>query len=335
MILVTGATGLVGAHLLLKLVQRNEKIRAIYRSEHKLKQVKRIFSYYVENPDVVFADIDFMQCDITDVVTLEKAFDSVSKVYHCAAYISFDPNHFKKLQKTNVEGTANIVNFCVEKNIEKLCYVSSIAAIGADPKKEQITEDLEFNPTDANVYALTKNAAELEVWRGTQEGASAVVVNPGVILGPGQWKSGSGAFFSQNAKTKRYFLPSGTGFISIADVVDTMLGLMESDIVNERYILVAENLSFAAVQAKIAKAFNLPAATKSIKLWQLQLFWRFDWLRSKITGSRRILSKSMAKSFETFDTYSSEKIEKDLGIKLKPLDKIIEFCCAIYQKENQ
>lgn len=335
MVLVTGATGLVGAHLLLKLSKKHKKIRAIYRSEAKLAMVKRIFGYYVKDTESVFEGIDWMPCDITDVSALAMAFDSITKVYHCAAYISFDPTRFKNLQKTNVEGTANVVNFCITNQVEKLCYVSSIAAIGRNLNNEPITEATEFSGTDASVYALTKNAAELEVWRGTQEGVPAVIVNPGVILGPGQWKRGSGTFISQYAKPKKYYLPSGTGFVGIDDVVETMYYLMESDIKNERFVLVAENLTFKEVQSKIAKAFQIRPPSKRIKLWQLEVFWRFDWLRNKLTGSRRVLSKNTAKSFRNFDTYNSNKIEKVLGKRLRPIEKMIGFCCTIFLEENQ
>ncbi|NKI31588.1 NAD-dependent epimerase/dehydratase family protein [Croceivirga thetidis] len=333
MTLVTGASGLVGAHLLLKLVQKNVKVRALYRTESKLETVKRIFGYYVDNPDQIFDKITWMACDITDVPTLERAFENIEQVYHCAAYISFDPNHYKKLQKSNVEGTANVVNLCIEKAVNKLCYVSSIAAIGSKGS-QPITETTEFNPTDASVYALTKNAAELEVWRGTQEGIPAVIVNPGVILGPGQWNQGSGTFFSKNSKPQKYFLPGGTGFVGIDDVVDSMMSLMESEISNERFILVSENLSFKEIQSRIAKAFGTKPPTKAIKQWQLELFWRLDWLRNKLVGSRRILSKAMTKSLQSEDTYSKEKIEMALGSTLRPLDDMITFCCSAYQQDN-
>ena len=200
MILVTGGTGLVGAHLLCKLTDGNEPIRAIYRKENKLNKVKKVFSYYCEDVEERFNKIEWVVCDLTDIAFLDKIFKDITQVYHCAAFISFDPAHYKGLMKSNQEGTANVVNQCIHHNIDKLCYVSSIATIGTPIKQKQATEETEFNTTNANVYALTKHAAESEVWRGSQEGLDVVIVNPGVILGPGFWYKGSGIFISRNSK---------------------------------------------------------------------------------------------------------------------------------------
>jgi len=335
MVLVTGATGLVGAHLLYALAQKKEKIRAIYRSEERLGQVEKIFGYYTANPKELTTIIEWVQCDITDVEKLRTAFDSIEKVYHCAAYISFDPSHLGKLQKSNVEGTANIVNLCIEHRIKKLCHVSSIATLGTPKKGGHIDEESEWNPMDASVYALTKYDAEMEVWRGTQEGVPAVIVNPGVILGPGQWHRGSGALFGHNSKKRSFYLPGGTGFIGVRDVVKTMLLLVESGIENERYILVSNNLSFKEVQSKIAKGFNLPPATIGVRPWQLELFWRWDWLKSTVTRSKRVLSRSVAKSLCKTDRYGNKKIREALGITFEALDEVISFSCASYLDDHQ
>ena len=185
MILVTGGTGLVGSHLLYQLAQAKAPVRAIYRSEQKLDQVLRLFNYYSENAVNLFERVHWIKADIKDISSLQHAFEGVKRVYHCAAMISFDPNDFWELAKINEEGTANVVNLCIANKIEKLCYVSSIAAIGRDPYKAEVTEQSEWKSNDVNPYALTKYLAEMEVWRGTQEGVPAVVINPGVILGPG------------------------------------------------------------------------------------------------------------------------------------------------------
>ena len=137
---------------------------------------------------------------------IEEAFKNIRKVYHCAALISFDPNDFKRLVEVNEEGTGNIVNLSISHKIDKLCYVSSIAALGKDPNSPEVTEQSEWRGTDVNPYALTKYLAEMEVWRGSQEGISTVIVNPGVILGPGFWESGSGRLSAvqQSMNPKKY-----------------------------------------------------------------------------------------------------------------------------------
>jgi len=164
MILVTGSTGLVGAHLLYALTKDNISIRALYRTQEKIERVKHVFSYYTNSVDSQFSKIEWVKGDINDLSSLEIAFKNVTHVYHCAALVSFNPDDYYKLRKVNIEGTANIVNLCIDHKITKLCYVSSIAALGSEIHTNMVTEDSEWNPEEShNVYAITKYGAELEV----------------------------------------------------------------------------------------------------------------------------------------------------------------------------
>ena len=227
MILVTGGTGLVGAHLLLKLTENEDSIRAIYRTATTIEKTKSLFRLYQK--ETSFVKIDWVHADITDVPSLEIAFQNVDYVYHCAGYISFDPNDEEKLRKINIEGTANIVNFCLSKNIKKLCHVSSIAAFGnVISNKIYIDEETEWNPEVYHSdYAISKYGAEMEVWRGQQEGLQVVIVNPGVILGSTIWKEGSGAIFTKIKNGLKFYTLGETGYIGVNDLVSTMFKLME------------------------------------------------------------------------------------------------------------
>src|SRR6476620_11680079 len=126
MVLITGATGLVGSHLALHLAENGESVRAIYRSLASLQKAKSLFALY--RKESLFDKIEWVHADIIDIPSLYSAFENIEFVYHCAALVSFDPNDEKALRKTNIEGTANIVNFCLQFNVVKLCHVSSIAA---------------------------------------------------------------------------------------------------------------------------------------------------------------------------------------------------------------
>ena len=179
MILVTGGTGLVGAHLLLHLLENGEeKIRAIYRKSKQIEKTKSLFELYKKSD--LFSKIGWIQADILDVPSLENAFEEVDYVYHCAGLISFNPDDENQLRKVNIEGTANIVNFCIDKKVTKLCHVSSIAALGNLTQNQTIiTEETEWNPEVLHSdYAISKYGAEMEVWRGQQEGLQVVIVNP-------------------------------------------------------------------------------------------------------------------------------------------------------------
>lgn len=333
MILVTGGTGLVGAHLLLHLVQKGETVRAIHRKESNLDRVAHIFSYYTDNATTLFQQIEWIQADITDIPSLEAAFRDVKYVYHCAALISFDPGDYFSLRKINTKGTANIVNLCLANQIKKLAYISSIAALGKHESSLHVDEETEWNDTNINVYALTKYAAEMEVWRGTQEGLDAVIINPGVILGAGFWDSGSGLYFKQIAKGLPMYPPSGTGFISVKDVVKIITSLMESNIKNQRYVALNKNLAHKDVLSKIAVQLGKKPSKKIVKYWQLSLFSKLDYFINLITRRGRKLTSNGVNSLKRQDIYSNEKIKDALGFKFDDLDAEINFISQKYLEE--
>jgi len=333
MILVTGGTGLIGSHLLYHLISNGNRVRSNFRTKESIEKVHKIFGYYTEDPSLLIEKIDWVQADITDIAGLECLFDGIEQVYHCAALISFDPKDFKSLEQTNVEGTANIVNLSLKYGVKKLCYVSSIAAIGPSLKGKESTEENEWNEAKASVYGITKYEAELEVWRGSQEGLSIVIVNPGVVIGPGFWKSGSGTFFSYASKGKTYFIPGGTGFVSVNDVINAMTKLMDSNIQTERFILVSQNMTYDQLFQKIASKLGVAPPTKKVSNFMLECFWRWDWVRSNILGKRRKLSRAMAKGLYHQENYSNNKIKSSLDFTFEDLDKSIVFCCDKFMEK--
>jgi len=332
MILVTGGTGLVGAHLLLKLTQEEEQVRATFRSKSKLDRVRNLFGSQHPEGSRLFTRVEWVEADLNNLPKLEEAFEGIRRVYHCAALISFDPRDFRKLKRINVKGTANVVNLCLAFKVEKLCYVSSIAAFSHNDGKTPVDEESEWLGA-TNVYGLSKYLAEMEVWRGAQEGVPVVIVNPGVIVGPGFWRQGSGSIFRAAAKGPKYFLPGGTGFVTVNDTVAIMTRLMNSVIQGERYILVDRNLSFESLMQMLAKGFQIKKPEKKLKHWQLELFWRLDWMRCVFSSKRRKLTRNQVKGFKNPVTYSNAKIKNTLNYKFEDLEEVITQCCELYRAE--
>lgn len=336
MILVTGGTGLVGSHLLYNLIVEGYNVRAIYRRPHKLESVKKVFSYYCEDFDALYNKIDWVEANINDIPSLEVAFEGITHVYHCAAFVSFEPDKYHQLRKINIQGTANIVNLCTTNNIKKLCYVSSVAAIGKSDKSETfINEETHWNPEeDHSVYAITKYGAEIEVWRGSQEGLEVVIANPGIILGPGFWRSGgSGSLFRQIHKGMPYYTNGISAYVDIWDVVNALTQLMNSAIKNERFILVSENLSFNEFQKSVAKELNVEPAKKEATTFILEIGWRLDWLNYKLRGKRRRFSKQMAKTVRSNRCYDNSKIKQALNFEFTPIDDSIKKVSAYFLKD--
>ncbi|WP_298504061.1 SDR family oxidoreductase [uncultured Maribacter sp.] len=334
MVLVTGGTGLVGSHLLLQLVQKETPVKAIYRQGSNLKRVKTIFSYYASNPQELFDKIKWIEADLLDVPALETAFLNVEYVYHAAAFISFNPKDYTVLKNINVTGTANIVNLCIANKITKLAYVSTIGTIGKSYPNQLATEKNEWKENHVNVYALTKYKAELEVWRASQENVPVVIINPGVIVGPGFWGRGSGALFTTAKKGYSYYPPGGTGFVSIDDVIHTLIGLMHSDIINQRFITVSDNLSFKEILCLIAPKLGKKSPKRELKFWQLRIGRYGDWLLNVFTQKGRRITKNSIHSLKNREFYSSEKIKTTLPYSFSNLEKSIEKCCSIFLEEN-
>ncbi|MDN3722801.1 NAD-dependent epimerase/dehydratase family protein [Aequorivita sp. SDUM287046] len=325
MILVTGGTGLVGSHLLYFLVKENERVRAIHRENSDITSVKKVFALYTSEVDSLFNKIEWFQASITDIPALSVAFRDISKVYHCAAIISFDPSKYKILKKINVEGTANIVNLCLTQDVEKLCYVSSVATLGSNIDDQLISEESPWNPDEKNnVYAITKYAAEMEVWRGSQEGLKVVIVNPGVILGSGPKDGGSGVIISLAANGIPFYPFGAMGIVDVQDVAKAMVQLMDSEIHNEQFILVGENITYKSLLSKLAKLFgNKPPTIKLSK--RIMLFVSgMDWLINLIFKTERKIIKANVKSMFAISLYDSNKIKNAINFHYTSTQQTLE-----------
>lgn len=336
MILVTGGTGLVGSHLLLNLLKAGKNVRALHRKNSDLAAVEHVFNYYTsaEEAKSLFKQIEWFEADITNVPQLNKAFENIQYVYHCAALVSFDPTDDKKLRKINIEGTANIVNLCIAFKVEKLCYVSSVAALGKSLNNKEINERSTWNPEDDHSdYAISKYGAEIETWRGTQEGVPTVIVKPGVIIGPGFWKEGTGQIFTRINKGMNYHFPKIAGFVGVKDVVDVMQKLMQAEIKNEDYILVSENLSFKTVFELTATELGKSKPKKDLKKWMLWFGWFFQKIGG-FFGAKRNITRNTLNTLFQHAFYNNQKIKKSIGFEFSSMQKVIAETAKFYKKDN-
>jgi nucleoside-diphosphate-sugar epimerase len=316
MILVTGGTGLVGFHLLLQLSQEENAIRAIYRSEKKRLHIKKLFEK--ENKLSEFEKIDWVNADILDIPALETAFTNVSYVYHCAALVSFNPKDEEKLYRNNIVGTANVVNCSLTSDVKKLCYVSSISVLGNGTEYNLIlNEETERNNEIVRSdYSISKFGAEMEVWRGFQEGLEVVIVNPGVIFGYGFPTEGS-SLFIKNVKDGQLFYTQGKlGIVAVEDVVKAMTTLMKSTISGERFILVAEDVTYKELFDSIADSLaSRTSANKvkkpkfEIKKWQLQIIRIFEFVFTTLFFRKRMLTKATINALYNIEIHDTNKIK--------------------------
>lgn len=328
MILVTGGTGLVGSHLLYHLLLKNDSVKAIHQQTSDLLAVKKVLGYYTSDVEVLYNKIVWVEANLNNIPELEIAFKDITYVYHCAAFVSFDTKDYKKMRRINIAGTTNIVNQCILNSVKKLCFVSSVATLEKDIKKDVIDESENWDNTkDKSGYAITKYGAEKEVWRASQEGIDMIIVNPGVILGSGFWNKGSSALFSKIRNGFPFYTEGVTGFVDVIDVVQIMQKLMLSNVKNERFVLVSENISFKDLFFLIADEFKVKRPSfKVSKTWS-EILWRLEKVKSTIFRSSPLITKHSSRSSQTKRFYSSNKIKKVLNINFNEIDKTVIRVC--------
>ncbi|SDG41347.1 SDR family oxidoreductase [Psychroflexus sediminis] len=328
--LLTGATGLVGAHVLAQLILNKEHTRALFRTEHKRQQALAVIFKYDISKDDLSKHVEWMACDILNIPKLEIAFKDITQVYHCAGFISNSPSDYKQMRKVNIEGTANMVNLSIDHKIDKFCHVSSIAAMGKPLMGDEVTEETPMaEDQKPSAYEISKYGAEMEVWRASQEGLKVVIVNPGIILGDGFYESGSGVLLDKLKKGLKFYPPKTTGFVGVYDVSKIMIQLMNSPIVNQRYLVVSENLSFKKVAGRFADLYDKPGPKTKLRPWMLYLAWCVEVLRSFFTSYKRQLTLEVIPSLFEDSLYSSEKIKGALHFKFETLE---EFSKTIYER---
>jgi len=332
MILVTGATGLVGGHLIWHLLQENEKVIAIKRNTSNTKALKTIFSFYTKNPDAYLQKIEWRIANMVDKYSLEAAFDDIHVVYHCAAIVSLS-NIGSDLIKTNVTGTRNIVNVSLSKKISKFCFVSSIAACGHTTDNQLINEDSKWKDNKhRSAYALSKYLSEQEVWKGMNEGLNAVIVNPGVILGVSGTESGSSQLFSQAKKGLMFYTNGGSGYVDVQDVVKNMILLTKSFVSNERFIIVAQNCSNKEILSWMADGFGKKRPQILIGKKLLYTIGFLSEMVMKIFKFTPLIDRSIARSATKREFYSNFKIRCVNNYKFKSVENCIAEVCEFLKK---
>ncbi len=340
MIFVTGGTGLVGAHLLYELILAGKKVRALKRKTSNLQQVLRTFSYYSENPEKLFNQIEWVDGDILDYFSLENILSGVSEIYHCAAIISFDPRDRQKMISNNVEGTANLVNAALENGIKKICHVSSVSALGRVGKDEVVTEETKWIPSKKiSGYSESKFFSEVEMWRGMEEGVDVVIVNPSIIFGPAGWNSGSAKMFKSVSEGLKFYTRGVTGFVDVKDVVRAMILLMDEKnfekAKNQRFLLNAENRSYKEVFSQIANALGIHGPNIYVSDTLLQLAWRVVKLTTIITGKPAVITREIVANSNSANYFDGSKIVNQFNFSYIPLEESIKQTAAFLKKDLQ
>lgn len=324
MIFVTGGTGLLGAHLLVSLSKKKEKIKALYRDKKRIERVKSLFRFYEpDRSDELFEQIEWVYGDIVDLTSLENAMQDCTHVYHCAAMVSFHKNDFNQLFKINREGTANIVNLSLHLGIKKMCYVSSTAAIGGVEGKTT-TEKSKWKRTPTTTgYSISKYSAEKEVWRGIEEGLNAVIVNPCVILGPGNWDESSLTIFRNLKGGSRFYPPGSNATVDARDVSEIMIQLMDSPVHSERFLCIGSNQPFKELITEITQQMGVKTPTLRASYFLVTMLRILSQIGMRLIGKRSAITKETVHHLFSHRNYSAEKIKTTLNYEFYSLRETV------------
>ena len=314
-ILVTGATGLVGGHLINELHRHGKKVKALYHATPPKKNLD---------------GVKWIKGDILDMTSLEEAMQNADKVYHCAALVAYQANQKRLLHHINIEGTANVVNACLNARVKKLLHVSSVSAIGRSHSNDTlVNETMEWSEkTNQSEYGKSKHFAEMEIWRGIGEGLESVIVSPSIILGTADWHKGSSAIFKNVYHEFPWYTEGVMGFADVHDVVSAMILLMESDVHAQRFILSADNLTFKEVFIEIAKSFGKNPPYRKVTPFIAKAVWRLEALKSIFTGVQPLVTKETARAALAKVSFDNSKfLQYFPGFRYTHIKESIERIC--------
>jgi dihydroflavonol-4-reductase len=317
---------LVGSYLLKELLQEGKQVKALYRSAPP--------SFLTEEEN---EKIEWIKGDILDVDLLFDIFKGVDQLYHAAALVNFNPSRKREMFRINIEGTANLVNAAIEAGTKKMVHVSSVSAMGRLRKNEAVNETMYWSPETSNSnYGQSKYLAELEVWRGIGEGLDAVIINPGLILGAGDWNGGSSKLFKSAYDEFPWYTEGGGGFVDVRDVVKAMTWLMESEITAERFIISAENRSYKEVFTLMAKEFGKRPPYRKVNAFLAAIVWRIEWLKSILSRQDPLLTRETAVTGQALVKFDNNKLKKFLpSFQYIPIDQSIKEVCGELLKKYQ
>jgi nucleoside-diphosphate-sugar epimerase len=334
-IFLTGATGLVGSHILYELVLKKKFVKVLVRNANVAKkEIDTIFNWYSENSSHLLNFVTFIEGDLNDSVILMDCLNEIETVYHCAALVSTKKEDAWKMLKINGEGTANIVNCCLLSKVSLLLYVSSIATLDGI-ENILITEEF-FNKEEAYIsaYSLSKRVAEKEVWRGIEEGLKAVIINPSIIIGPSVKKSGIIYLIERVKRGLKFYTNGKSGYVYVKDVAFISISLVEKNIHSERFIINAENIEAKEIINKIAKKLGLTTSFKLVPKWMLNLLIVFSSIVYLFTHKSRFLNSTALKLSTQRKEYDNTKIKSLLGFNFTSIDKALSETIEILKIKN-
>lgn len=323
MIGVTGANGLLGSFIVRRLIDEGEQFVAFKRKGSDTSLLDDV------GEKVIWRDLD-----LQDPVTMDDAFEGLASIVHSAALVSFDPRRAREISKVNTDGTRNVVNACLANGIGRLVYISSVAALGSTKGQTIIDENNKWvENAQHSAYATSKYLAELEVFRGQEEGLSTAILNPSVILAPADWRKSSARLFKYVWDERLFYIDGSMNYVDVRDVAAATTIVLKSGVENERYILNGGTVSFKEFFDAVANRFGKKPPLIRLNRNLLKIVAGLERVRTRLRGSEPLITSETARSAGTFFQYQNFKIENAFSIEFKPLGDTLDWCCRYYMQK--
>lgn len=309
MVFVTGATGLLGSHLIYRLVSTGHAVCALKRGSSNTDKVREVFGQYPDG-EMLWTRVSWVDGDVLEPDTLTEHIRKATVVYHCAAVVSFSAGDEKLLTETNEKGTRNVCGLCLEYRV-RLCYVSSIAALGdAVVETDYIDEETPVIPDRVHsLYSHSKGTSEGIVWQYIGYGLDAVMVCPSVILGAGMWDRSSAKLYCTAARGIPFYTKGVTGYVDVRDVAELMVRLGDDKAVTgQRFVVNGGNYSYRELFTLIALANDRRPPWLPLSPWMTELIWRLLAVVGKISGKKPAFTRETARTSQHASYYSSARI---------------------------
>lgn len=336
MIFITGGTGFVGSHLTYRLVSQGVAVRLLVRNRSKISQLAKVFNYYNDDIARYNSLIEYADGDVTDVYSIQDGLKhDTDYIFHCAGLVSFWKHDKLRLNEVNHSGTANVVNAAIEAGVKKLVYVSSIAALGDSVEKTISEKNHQYDVKPTNYYGKSKHNGELEVWRASEEGLRVIIVNPTVIVGPGQWRDGSPKLFRSVWKGLPFYTNGSTGFTDVRYVVNCMVDLAFGSIENQQFIINNENLNYRQFFNLVADNLRVRRPRFEAQPWLMYFFASILGFFGKLAKINTGINRQLAQSALSVSNYDSSKLEQTIGKSAEPIENAVAFTATSFLKDHR
>jgi dihydroflavonol-4-reductase len=311
MVVVTGASGLLGNAIVDKFLQEGIAVTALY-NETKPNDSRATW----------------LPCDVNDAPELVNIFQGASCVVHAAALVSFAKRRKDDLFTVNVTGTANVVNACLRTGVTRLVHISSVAALGKVGNQKKVTEQTPWTDNmDKSYYGVTKHLAELEVFRGEAEGLSTAMVNPSIILSAAAHNRSSGKIFEYVKNERPFYVTGQLNYVDARDVATMVFLLSKNQNLKGRFIANASTTTWQTLFIEIAKRMGVKPPSLEVSPGLAKVVAGLESLRSALTGSEPLVTRETARmAYQTIE-YANTRARQELGVEFKRLEDTLNWCC--------